>query len=198
MFMYVSDGQGSFYSRKPEFNAVSAKPPEGIIKYINLESVWYGVQEVVVTHETTGDDGKTQLVPVQDSDGNYITAQHLVLAPEPMNNFAVNPNPYGKNPFDDEELGSLNQFLDKMAGEKLESVKIDCIVENLFYANRFVDEAVADQNDDSVAGLALPKSKYIVCAAHGLFGLIPTWNSQGKFSGMDIYDLGLAVKNMNH
>lgn len=45
------------------------------------------------------DDGNPIRVP-KLVDEKMITTNHLVIAPEPMNDFAVNPNPFGQNPFD--------------------------------------------------------------------------------------------------
>ena len=95
MFLKVSDGAGIFYRREIELDARTSVQDDGTLRYVNLDSVWYGVQEVVVTVDSgeVDDDGNPIRVPLLDSDEKMITTNHLVIAPEPMNDFAVNPNP---------------------------------------------------------------------------------------------------------
>lgn len=204
MFLKVSDGAGIFYRREIELDARTSVQDDGTLRYVNLDSVWYGVQEVVVTVDSgeVDDDGNPIRVPLLDSDEKMITTNHLVIAPEPMNDFVVNPNPFGQNPFDapfpdnpsteeDEFRGSFNQMMDYLAGDRMESLTVNCIVENLFYANKFTE-----QTDDYLAYYMLPESRYIVCAANGLFGVAPQY-SNGQFTGMRIYNIGLAIPNIN-
>ena len=205
MFMYVDEGAGSFYKRCIELDSQTTVPDDGTLRYINLDSVWYGVQEVVVTVDSgeKDDDGNPIRVP-KLVDEKMITTNHLVIAPEPMNNFAVNPNPFGQNPFDapfpddpgtpgvDEFRGSFNQFMDVEAGEREESLTVNCVIENLFYANRF-----SYDTGDVLANMKLPGSRYIVCAAQGLYGLVPMYENK-EFIGMGIYDIGEDIQNINH
>lgn len=184
MFMYVDDGMGSFYRRRIELDAQTSVPDDGTLRYINLDSVWYGIQEVVVTVENgeIAEDGTPIRVPMLDSDGKMITTNHIVIVPEPMNDFAVNPNPFGENPFDapfpddpdtpeeNEYRGSFNQFMDWLAGNLEKSIVVNCAIENLFYANGFSDDV-----GDVLANVKIPKSKYIVCAGYGLYGLVPIY-----------------------
>ena len=145
------------------------QPMEGILSYVNLDQVWYGIQQVAVTEESdeVDENGNRKRVPVLDDEGKQVMSNHVVVSPEPINNFAVNPNPYGTNPFDmpfpddpdteeDEMRGSFNQFMDWYAGSKKESVNLNCIVENQFYRIRFVSDEVAEETVDVLAGAILP------------------------------------------
>lgn len=63
----------------------------------------------------------------------------------------------------------------------------------MFYANRMVE----DSTGDVLAGVMLPSSRYLACAAHHLYGLAPIYGPSGKFVGMRTYDIGLAIPNIN-
>lgn len=129
-FLYVLDGAGAFYKRSIQLESAKVEVDDGTLRYVNLDSVWYAIQEVEVLHKTDKVDDKGQPIyePLKDDAGNVITTNHVVVAKEPMNDFAVNPNPFGQNPFDapepddesteeDEFRGSFNQMMDYVAGE---------------------------------------------------------------------------------
>ena len=105
LIMDVGDGVGSFKYRGTEYHVDDVAVPEGTVRFINLDSVWYGL--------------------VQCSDGGRVWNELRIV--DEMNDFADNPNPFGDgvNPFD----FGFNGYLGN------NGISIHSIVENKFYGN---------------------------------------------------------------
>lgn len=171
LILDVSDGDGTFKSRKLRFAIKPVAITAGTRKFVNLDTVWYGV------------------VDKRGEDGSEWDEIEIV---DDMNDFYVNPNPFGGdiNPFacslysgSSVRWSSFNKLL------SVSKTRVNCIVENLFRNNKMFS--------DSVLGPAIVKCQYIVCTTHRLYGLIPKKNASGAFLGFELVDIGSLVNNID-
>ena len=147
------------------------------MEFINLDAVWYA---------------KCEHVDVEAGDKTYNTLELM----EEMNDFFVNPNPYGEdvNPFDGQLFydgfdGSFNDWLKK------EHLEVKSIVENLFFHNWFGD---APSYSDHDAVEVISRCKYLVCVGEGGFmGLEVQRSEGGKFIGLKMHNIGGMLNNID-
>lgn len=142
---------------------------------------------------------------LHDDNGELVYSDKLKIV-EGMNDFVVNPNPFGDNPFDKEggidasgisddyTYDSFNGLLDSMSREHKALNSVNCIVENLFYKNRIQD------GDSTPIGAAMYGSRYIMCVQNRLLGLedrFPTEDGVKKFSKFVVHDIGSLIPNID-
>lgn len=187
LILDVDDGKGTFKSRSItyEVKAISVEPDT--VEFVNLDTVWYSI----VRKKHTG--------------GSYY--DYLEIVPEEndqqgMNNFFVNPNPFGEgvNPFKKpirwglnsawQTESSFNKFAYEQRG------RINSIIENLFYKNR-IDGLKHDSTDETQFGQVIPLCKYLVCLSNRYYGLKPEIGEDNKFAGFTIYDIGTMIPNFD-
>ena len=163
LIMNVNDEDGTFVYRTIDWESSRVDNcPENARDFINLEGIWYAI----VRSEENADTLKI----VDD-----------------MNDFEVNPNPFGQNPFDaplimpGSEADSFNDFSIRKAAEDGESF-INNITENLFYKNTFLV--------GTSLGNILPRCRYILCLSDKLCGLEAKYGENGEFLGLAVHDIG--------
>ena len=166
LILSVDDGEGTFLSRDMRFSVQSMKIDENTVKFVNLDTVWYGIVR----------------------NGNF---DQITVVSDGMNDFFVNPNPFGENvnPFDSSltfngdssHASSFNKFME------LEEKRINCIVENRFYGNSI---------GSGEFGGALADCRYLVCLSDGFYGLKPV-RGNGEFQGLKMYDIGYLMPNID-
>lgn len=171
LILDVSDGDGTFKSRRLKFAIKPVAITEGTRKFVNLDTVWYGVVD------RRSENGEWDEIEIVDD----------------MNDFYVNPNPFGGdvNPFacplysgNSVRWGSFNEFL------KASKTRVNCIVENLFRNNPVYS--------GSDLGSAIANCQYIVCTTNRLYGLRPRKSNKGEFKGFQLIDIGALVNNIDN
>lgn len=175
MVMEVVNGRGTFKARKLEFKASKVDLDKNVVSFHCLDSVWYGKQRNV--NEETG---KTH-------DGFVIV--------KGMNDFYVNPNPYGMNIFDapmafgDTTYDSFNKYAKGISATR--DFIVTSIDENMFYHNDIGDGDIGFSK-------TLSMCRYIVCMDNGLYGLQPMFDPNTKeFSALRLNDLGAMIENID-
>ena len=191
LVLMVDGGYGSFYGRTVGYDVRALDNVEGLVNLLNLDTIWYGLV-------------RTEALPTNfDSNGDVIMCDSLQLI-NGMNDFDVNPNKFGTNPFENGQLlkdGSqfvdsyhtFNQFVQHCADVYQKSIQINCITENQFYGSQLD----LSNTSDETTGSAIKKSKYLVCLSTGFYGLTPNYNVLGEFTGMSMYDIGITLKNLD-
>ena len=163
LVLEIANGQATFKSRELVYDVKEIENNKNTIKFVNLDSVWYGL--------------------VRDKGENEEFSHDNLTIVDGMNNFVVNPNPYGENIFDAEfkfggqSWDSFNQYVKQRSLDKEKDVQIHRIVENKFYHNTF--EHYSQETQDLV-GSIIPNCKYLLCMDTGLYGLVPMMED-GKF-----------------
>lgn len=160
--------------------------PRDVVRFLNLSGQWYGL----VSERVSG-----------------VNLNRLELV-DSMNDYVNIPNAYGCNPFGDsepltptfklrfysddanyEEYSSFNGFLREKSNEINGELKINQVVENLFYKSPDFSESNSD-----VLKLIV-KSQYLVCLTTGFFGLVPIFD-RGAFVRFDMHDIGKHIPNV--
>ena len=182
LILEVCDGQGTFKSRKLEYDITQITPPDNTIKFINLDTVWYGIQR-----------------------NPYDT---LKLAEQPMNDPLVNQNPFGQ----DVNLFSKNLTYIKVNAHSTtyssfndyvvrNRTYINCIAENLFYRNVFEDTEMTETNMEKSFGKIVPRCRYLVCLDNQFCGLQPVYSTKSdgskEYTGFNMYDIGALIPNID-
>ena len=173
MLLDIDGDNGTFKTRDLVLDIEKLDLPDGIEEFVNLDSVWYGVQNT------------------RDDDGNVVFSNIEIV--ESMNRFYDNPGLFGgKNPFGDVPLYMINgddEIVESAnAWFKEKRLKINSIVENAFF------------NNVAFEGMHICNCKYILCCtppSHEFSGLLGLGiHREGdKFDGLVLYDIGAESHN---
>ena len=174
MVMEVVNGRGTFKARKMVYQASNVKLDKNVVSFHNLDSVWYGKQR-----NTNKETGKEY--------DNFVIV-------DGMNDFFVNPNPYGMNIFDapikidGNDRESFNAYA-LSCSERMD-FHVTMINENLFYHN-VVGDGSGFSGEFSLC-------RYVLCMGNGLYGLEPKFDGPDKaFSSLVMHDLGKLINNLD-
>ena len=184
LILDVDDGVGSFKARDISLNVRELNIEQDTIKFVNLDTVWYGI---VRRKDNEKSYDNIELIP----DGSEYDG---------MNNFVVNPNPFGEeiNPFNSPIRhgmtgtwgSSFNQY------SRSHGNVVNSIVENLFYKN-ILDESPLNGIEYTKFGHVIPLCKYLVCLSDKFLGLKPEWANDGSFTGFTVFDIGSMIPNLD-
>ena len=176
LILDVSDGNGTFKSRDLVLDLVEIwSKDEGVTKFLNLDSIWYGKKLVKSSEE--------------------FTYEEIVIA-KGMNNFYQYANPFGGNPFDCDlykvtDESETPQSMEVTFNEWMAwdgNQELNCIVENRFYKSRMEDEG--DLNKSKFARI-ISNCRYLLCVPSGFYGLQAYWDDEdGSFNGFILWDIG--------
>ena len=176
LILDVSDGNGSFKSRDLVLDLVEIwSKDEGVTKFLNLDSIWYGKKLVQSSEE--------------------FTYEKIVIA-KGMNNFYQYANPFGGNPFDCDlykitDESETPQSMEVTFNEWMAwdgNRELNCIVENRFYKSRMEDEG--DLNKSKFTKV-ISDCRYLLCVPSGFYGLQAHWDDEdGSFKGFILWDIG--------
>lgn len=113
-----------------------------------------------------------------------------------MNNFYVNPNPFGENvnPFNKKPDAGGQSFNEQL---KDSHDCINCIVENRFRNNIFDDSVVSEAVASTMFAKVIPACIYLVCTGNRFCGLVPIKNGDGDFSHFVKRDIGSMIPNID-
>ena len=113
-----------------------------------------------------------------------------------MNNFYVNPNPFGENvnPFNKKPDAGGKSFNELMHDSH---DYVNCIVENRFRNNIFDDSVVSEAVASTMFAKVIPACIYLVCTGNRFYGLSPIKNSKGYFSHFNRHDIGNLIPNID-
>lgn len=175
LLLDIDGDNGTFKTRDLVLDIEKLDLPEGIDEFVNLNSVWYGVQNI------------------RDDDGDVVYSNMEIV--DSMNRFYDSSDV--RNPFSDVPLYPVDDAgqrdpnpLAASANEwfKSSKLKVNSIVENAFYDN------------SAFQGMHICNCKYILCCTlpdseySGLLGF-GTYQENGKLAGLVLYDIGAESPN---
>lgn len=185
MFLYASDGNGSFYSRDIQLKKTELGNVPGTIQFVMFDSIWYSMTYEQIIYNSENKNGVDKGVHQIDENGELveeyqyeeqsngeslegIVQYNKLLVSTEMTDKATVRREFGVDeiqPFQDiqvevgdEVYDSLNGFIRNTAIEKSGRETINSINVNSFYHNG---------SDYGV----LNSSKYILCSTSGIYGL---------------------------
>ena len=214
LILDIEDDNGTFMARELKYDSEQIELPEGTVQFVNLDAIWYGIVRTPVLNDNYCDDNGNPLVDefgrqidnegnlVEDVEDTYyrnesgeVVYRDQLKIVDKMNDFNVNPNVFGQNPFDASGLtgftgvSSFNGVLHRVSKDNERLEPLNCIVRNLYYKNQL---GVGDIGDK------LSKSRYIACVGSRLYGLQDIYDvSSGKFKNLELIDIGQAMPNLD-
>lgn len=141
-----------------------------------------------------------------------------------MNNFSINPSPFGvENPFaienrvlnaEDESIYNLNTGLwkghydeDGAWDDDEKYTNFNAFLERLadsyegnveirsMVENLFYCNQMGEYDKDF--GEVISRCRYLVCLTHGFYGLSPRKDGHGEFIGFNLHDIGATIPNID-
>ena len=186
MFLYASDGVGSFYSKGLKLTKKELVNVPGTVKFELVDSIWYNlVYEQIINNVDDESSANGEILEKVIQYNQLFISKEMTDKMNIKNIFGdldIEPFQDIQVKFGDQEYSSVNDFIKKKAIENNGRQTINSITVNIFRGNVFTFDG-------------LRCSKYILCTTSGLYGLEFEFTN-GVVTQFIMHDFSEMMKNM--